>query len=74
MILPSKGLSRVFSTTALFEAFASVLQHSAFFIFQVSLSYMTIGKTVALTIVASWLKKLYHKKVSKNGTITEKNF
>ena len=31
--------------------------------FQLSLLYMTIGKTVALTIVVSWLKKLYHKKV-----------
>ena len=47
--LPSKGLSRVFSTTAVFDAFASVLQHSAFFMLQLSLPYMTIGKTTALT-------------------------
>ena len=39
--LQSKGLSRVFSNTTIF-------QHSAFFIVQLSHAYMTIGKTIAL--------------------------
>ena len=42
--LVSKELSRVFSNTT-----ASVLQHSAFFIVQLSHPYMTTGKTIALT-------------------------
>ena len=42
--LQSKGLSRVFSNTKV-----SVLQHSAFFIVQLSHPYMTTGKTIALT-------------------------
>ena len=40
--MQSKGLSRVFSNT-------TVLQHSAFFMVQLSQLYMTIGKTIALT-------------------------
>ena len=43
--LLSKGLSRVFNTTVQ----ASTLQCSAFFIVQLSHSYMTTGKTIALT-------------------------
>ena len=39
--LQSKGLSRVFSNT--------IVQHSAFFIVQLSHPYMTTGKTIALT-------------------------
>ena len=42
--LQSKGLSRVFSNTKV-----SILQHSAFFIVQLSHPYMTTGKTIALT-------------------------
>ena len=45
--LQSKGLSRVFSNTT--GSKASVLQHSAFFIVQLSHPYMTTGKTIALT-------------------------
>ena len=41
--LQSKGLSRIFSK-------ASILQHSAFFMIQISHPYMTTGKTIALTI------------------------
>ena len=41
----SKGLSRVFSNSSN----ASILQHSAFFIVQLSHPYMTSGKTIALT-------------------------
>ena len=41
-----KELSRVFSTP---QVKASILQHSAFFIVQISHSYMTTGKTIALT-------------------------
>ena len=44
--LQSKGLSRIFSNTS---SKASVLQHSAFFIVQLSHPYMTTGKTIALT-------------------------
>ena len=47
MSLQSKGLSRVFSNTT--DQKASFLQHSAFFIVQLSHSYMTTGKTIALT-------------------------
>ena len=39
--LQSNGLSRVFSNT--------IVQHSAFFIVQLSHPYMTTGKTIALT-------------------------
>ena len=42
--LQSRGLSRVFSNTTK----ASVYQHSAFFIVQLSHPYMTTGKTTAL--------------------------
>ena len=45
--LKSKGLSRVFSNTTVQKA--SILQHSAFFIVQLSHPYMTTGKTIALT-------------------------
>ena len=44
--LQSKGLSRGFSNASWK---ASVLQHSAFFIVQLSHPYMTAGKTIALT-------------------------
>ena len=40
--LQSKGFSRVYSNN-------TVLQHSAFFMVQLSQLYMTIGKTIALT-------------------------
>ena len=43
--LQSKGLSRVFSSTAVQR-----LWHSAYFIVQLSHPYMTSGKTIALTI------------------------
>ena len=41
-----KELSRVFSTP---QVKASILQHSAFFIVQISHPYMTTGNTIALT-------------------------
>ena len=44
--LQSKGLSRVFSKP---NSKASILQCSAFFIVQLSHSYMTTGKTIVLT-------------------------
>ena len=47
LILLSKELSRVFSNTSLK---ASVLHHSAFFMIQLSCSFMTTGKPIALTI------------------------
>ena len=43
--LQSKGFSRVFTTSLK----ASILQHSAFFIVQISHVYMTTRKTIALT-------------------------
>ena len=46
--LLSKGFSRVFSSYHSLKT--SVLQHSAFFMVQLSHSYMTTGKTIALTI------------------------
>ena len=46
--LQSKGLSRVFSNTRVHSK-ASILQHSTFFIVQLSHPYMTTGKTIALT-------------------------
>ena len=45
--LQSKGLSRVFSNP---NSKASILQHSAFFMVQLSYPYMTARKTIALTI------------------------
>ena len=45
--LQSKGLSIVFSNTTVQKA--SILQHSAFFIVQLSHPHMTTGKTKALT-------------------------
>jgi hypothetical protein len=45
--LQSKGLSRVFSNTTVPKA--SILQHSTFFIDQLSYPHMTTGKTMALT-------------------------
>ena len=45
--LQSKLLSRVFSNTTVQKA--SILQHSAFFIVQLSHPYMTTGRTTALT-------------------------
>ena len=46
--LQSKGLSRVFSNTTVHKA--SILQHSAFLMVQLSHLYMTSDKTIALTI------------------------
>ena len=46
IFLLSKGLSRVFSTHS---SKASILQHSAFFMVQISHLYMTTGKTIALS-------------------------
>ena len=43
IFLQSKGLSRVFSNTT-HSSKASILQHSAFFIVQLSHPYMTTGK------------------------------
>ena len=48
IFLLSKGLSRVFSSTSLK---ASVHWHSAFFMVQLSHLYMTMGKTITLTIL-----------------------
>ena len=45
--LQSKGLSRVFSNTIVKKT--SILQCSAFFIFQLSHLYVTTGKTITLT-------------------------
>ena len=45
--LQSKGLSRVFSNTTVQKV--SILQHSAFFIVQLSYPYMTTEKAIALT-------------------------
>ena len=48
LIFPqSKELSKVFSNTTVQKA--SVLQHSAFFVVQLSHPHMTTGKTIALT-------------------------
>ena len=46
--LQSKGLSRVFSNKH-HSSKPSILQHSAFFIVQLSHPYMTTGKNIALT-------------------------
>ena len=46
--LQSKGLSRVFSSTAVWKH--QFLQRSAFFMVQLSHRYMTTGKTIASTI------------------------
>ena len=46
--LLSKGLSRIFSSTTVSKA--SILQHSAFFLVELSHLYMTTGKTIAFTI------------------------
>ena len=47
--LQSKRLSRVFSSTTE-ETKSSILQHSVFFMVQLSHPYMTTGKIIALTI------------------------
>ena len=47
--MQSKGLSRVFSNTTVQISKASILQHSAFFIVQLSHPYVTTGETIALT-------------------------
>ena len=47
-LLAVKGLLRVFSSTILLKA--SILQHPAFLMVQLSHPYMTTGKTKALTI------------------------
>ena len=54
--LQSKGLSRVFSNTAIQKA--SILQHSAFFMVQFSHPYVTTRKTIALTIRTFGGKKM----------------
>ena len=46
--MPSKGLSRVFSSTTVLKA--SILQPSVFFIVQLSHPYTTARKTIALTM------------------------
>ena len=46
--LQSKELSRIFSNTT-HSSKSPILQHSAFFIVQLSHPYMTTGKTIALT-------------------------
>ena len=46
--LQSKGLSRVLSKTTV-QKHQLILQHSDFFIVQLSHPYMTTGKTIALT-------------------------
>ena len=60
--MQSEGLSRVFSNTT--SSKASILQHSAFFIVQLSHPYMTTGKTIALTrwtfVVKVMLTKLFN--------------
>ena len=53
--LLTKGLSRVFSSTTWM---ASILQHSVLFMVQLSHSYMTTGKTIALTIWTSVSKMM----------------
>ena len=45
--LLSKGLSRIFSNTTVQKH--QIVQHSGFFIVQLSHPYMTTGKTIALT-------------------------
>ena len=47
-LLP-KGLSRVFSSTTIGWK-ASILQHSVCFMVQLSYPYMTVGKTITLTV------------------------
>ena len=54
--LLSKGLSRVFSSTIVWNSLA-ILWHSTFFTVQLSHPYMTTGKTIALTkwtLSAKW--------------------
>ena len=63
--LLSKRLSRVFSNTS---SKASVLWHSAFFIVQLSHSYMTIGKTIALITIK--FKKIKKKSSQKSRDIS----
>ena len=48
--LQPKGLSRVFSILQHDSSKRSVLQHSAFFMVQLLHLYLTIGKTIALTL------------------------
>ena len=48
--LQSKVLSRVFSSTTSPVPKTSLLQHSAFFMIQISHPYITTGKTIALSI------------------------
>ena len=55
MSLQSRELSRVFSSPH--NSKASILQHSAFFMGQLSYSYMTTGKTIA------WTKQTFVGKV-----------
>ena len=59
-----KRLSRVFSSTSLK---ASILRHSAFFMVQPSMPYMTTGKTIVLTIwtLVSKIKKIKLEKIIK---------
>ena len=48
LILQSKELSRVFSSTPVLQI--KILRHSAFLMVQLSHPYMTTGKTIALTV------------------------
>ena len=54
--LLSKGLARVFSNTKIQKL--SILQHSVFFMIQLSHSYMTTGKTIALTSTQQYWSRL----------------
>ena len=66
--LKSKGLSRVFFSTNLK---ASILQHSGFFMVQLSYPYMTTGKAIALTIqtFVSKVMSLLFTMLSRFGTV-----
>ena len=52
IVLQSKGLSKVFSSTTIWKH--QFFQSSAFFMVQLSHPYMPTGKTIALTIQAKW--------------------
>ena len=52
IVLQSKGLSKVFSSTTIWKH--QFFQSPAFFMVQLSHLYTTTGKTIALTIQAKW--------------------
>ena len=67
--MQSKGLSRVFSNTTVQKA--SILWHSAFLIVQLLHSYITTGKTIALTrrtFVSKVMSLLFNTLSEGNGT------